>query len=183
MTLPAFNRSQTGVIILLAASLLLLYAWRANFWRSPSLPAGPTQNPVFVEITGAVSRPGVHSFSHPPTLLEALKAAGGPHITDPANPALASGSRVDIDKAGRYHLGRMAGPQLLTLGLPIDLNKATQEDLEALPGIGPALAARILAHREQHGPFRRLDDLRQTSGIGPKKLEQIKPYLTLESPQ
>jgi competence protein ComEA len=183
MNLPAFNRSQTGVIILLAAALLFIYAWRADFWQNPSVTPTPPQNVIFVEVTGAVSRPGVHAFDHPPTLLAALKTAGGPLIAIPANPTLASGSLIDIDQAGRYRLGRMAGPRLLTLGLAINLNEATQEDLEALPGIGPALAGRIIAHRTAHGPFTHIGDLHQVSGIGPNILEQIRPYLTLETSQ
>jgi competence protein ComEA len=183
MNLPSFNRSQTGVIILLAAALLLLHAWRADFWMAPSPSPAPPQNLVFVEITGAVSRPGVHAFPHPPTLLEALKTAGGAPIAVPANPTLASGSLIDIDQAGRYRLGRMASPRLLTLGLAINLNAATQEDLEALPGIGPVLAERIIAHRITHGPFRRIEDLQGVSGIGPKNLEHIRPYLTLKTPE
>jgi competence protein ComEA len=76
----------------------------------------------------------------------------------------------------------MRGPQLLTLGLALELNQATREDLEALPGIGPVLAGRIMEYRRTHGPFASLADLEQVSGIGPKKLEQIKPYLFLGEP-
>jgi competence protein ComEA len=76
----------------------------------------------------------------------------------------------------------MAGQRLLTLGLPVHLNEATAEDLEALPGVGPVLAGRIIAHRSQHGPFRRVDDLEEVSGFGPQSLEQLRPHLTLETP-
>jgi competence protein ComEA len=183
MNLPVFSPRQTGVIVLLAAALLLLYAWRADFWRSPSPPAALPPNLVFVEITGAAPRPGVHAFDHPPTLLEALKTAGVAAIALPANPTLASGSLIDIDQAGGHRLGRMAGARLLTLGLALNLNEATKEDLEALPGIGPALAGRIIAHRQQHGPFTRIDDLGQVPGIGPKNLENLRPYLSLDSRQ
>lgn len=182
MNFPYFSRTQVGVILLLGASLLLLYAWRANFWFPPSPAATPPQNLAFVEVAGAVSRPGVHAFPSPPTLLEALEKAGGTAVAVPANPTLASGSRLEIDQAGRYRLGRMAGRQRLTLGLAISLNEATKEDLEALPGVGPVLAGRIIAHRNRHGPFRRIEDLVQIPGIGPKNLEQIRSHLILEIP-
>jgi|UniRef100_A0A7C3WQ51 competence protein ComEA len=179
MSLPCFSRSQIGVTLLLSLGIWFLYAWRANFWLSPS-PAGVSrQNPVFIEVTGEVSRPGVYEFSEPPTLLAVLNQAGGPAPAGLGNPTLASGSRVEIDRTGRGQISRMAGAQLLTLGLPIDLNAATQADLEALPGIGPVLAGRIIAHRQSRGPFRRIEDLQQVPGIGPKNLEQIKPYLAL----
>ena len=58
---------------------------------------------------------------------------------------MASGSRVEIDADGHYRLARMHGAELLTLGLPLDLNSAGATDLDALPGIGPALAQRIVA--------------------------------------
>jgi competence protein ComEA len=92
---------------------------------------------------------------------------------------LSSGSKVEVTGEGQCRLGRMSGPQLLTLGLALDINRADQTDLESLPGIGPVLAGRILDFRQQHGPFKKIDDLEQVSGIGPKKLAQIKPYLVI----
>ena len=56
----------------------------------------------------------------------------------------------------------------------MDLNRATAGELESLPGIGPALARRIISFREDHGPFRTLDDLVQVPGIGPKVLADIR---------
>jgi competence protein ComEA len=57
----------------------------------------------------------------------------------------------------------------------VDVNRATAAELTALPGIGPALAARIVASRETEGPFRTADDLLRVAGIGPAKLEAIRP--------
>jgi competence protein ComEA len=182
MYLPYFSRAQTGVILFLAAALFFLYAWRANFWQHPSPAAPPPQNLTFIEVTGAVSRPGVYAFSTPPSLPAVLDKAGGPALPAPANQPLASGSRIDVDQSGHCRVGRMAGQRLLTLGLPVHLNEATAEDLEALPGVGPVLAGRIIAHRSQHGPFRRVDDLEEVSGFGPQSLEQLRPHLTLETP-
>jgi competence protein ComEA len=68
---------------------------------------------------------------------------------------------------------RASVPSTQPLGQPIDLNQATLQDLEALPGIGPALAQRMLAGR----PYRSVDDLDRVSGIGPATLEKLKPYV------
>ena len=65
----------------------------------------------------------------------------------------------------------------------INLNTATAAELQRLPRIGPKLAARILAHRDAHGPFRRVEDLVQVRGIGKKTLAGLKPYLVVEEPE
>jgi comEA protein len=64
-----------------------------------------------------------------------------------------------------------------TAGDLIDLNRATAGDLERLPRVGPALARRIVEHRDQHGPFRRVEDLRRVKGIGEKTLERLRPMV------
>jgi competence protein ComEA len=182
MRLPFFSRSQLGVALLLGAALFLLWAWRANFWLVPSPPPAKTINLVFVEVAGAAAHPGIYSFDHAPTLPEAWRRAGVSTPPPVGDTKLASGSRVEIDEKGGYRLGRMNGDTLMTLGLALDLNTATAEDLDALPGIGPVLAKRIVDYRAAHGPFKKIDDLEQVSGIGPKKLEKIKPFLIISEP-
>jgi competence protein ComEA len=69
--------------------------------------------------------------------------------------------------------GRAAKPQAMA----VDINKATANDLQKLPGIGPSLAKQIVAYREKHGPFRRVEDLMAIKGIGFKKWKEIKPFV------
>jgi competence ComEA-like helix-hairpin-helix protein len=176
---PFFSRAQLGIAVLLGAVLLLLWAWRANFWLPPSPPPARTLNLFFVEVGGAAAHSGIYSFDHAPTLAEVWRRAGAAPPAPIGDTRLASGSRVEIDEKGGYRLGRMSGDTLMTLGLALDLNTATSEDLDALPGIGPVLAKRIVDYRQAHGPFRKIEDLEQVSGIGPKKLEKIKPYLII----
>ena len=90
---------------------------------------------------------------------------------------------MEVTPDGGYRVAAMSGAQLLTLGLPIDLNRATAEDLDAIPGLGPALAQRIIDYRQAHGPFKKIEDLREVSGVGPQNLEKLKPYLGLGSPE
>lgn len=66
-----------------------------------------------------------------------------------------------------------------TIARKINLNSATREELELLPGIGPALAGRIIEHRGTRGPFRRVEDLARVSGIGPRTLERLRPHVTV----
>ena len=61
----------------------------------------------------------------------------------------------------------------------IDLNRASLAELDALPGIGPVLAARIVEHRLRHGPFRAVEELRAVRGIGPRLLARLAPRLTV----
>ena len=63
---------------------------------------------------------------------------------------------------------------------PININTASEAQLQLLPRIGPALARRIVAYRQQHGPFRRKQDLIKVKGIGPKSFQQLKELITVE---
>lgn len=62
----------------------------------------------------------------------------------------------------------------------LNINTATAAELELLPGIGPSLAGRIVAHRAEHGAFRRVDDLDDVPGIGPRTVEKLRPLVTVE---
>lgn len=86
------------------------------------------------------------------------------------NPA---GSRTSTQQPAR---SRQKGPP----DQPIDINRAGIEDLQRLPGIGPVLAERIVAEREENGPFRSLEELRRVRGIGPRTLEKLRPYVVLK---
>jgi competence protein ComEA len=67
-----------------------------------------------------------------------------------------------------------------TAPTPVDLNAATPEQLDTLPGIGPALAARIVAYRDEHGPFTEVEQLNKVKGIGTRTLEKLRPLLVLQ---
>jgi competence protein ComEA len=180
--LPYFSRSQLGVILLLAASLLGLYAWRAHWLWAPSPPPPGTLSLAFVEVSGTVPHPGVYSFPRPPSLKEVWVKAGAPGTPPDPDRTIASGSRVEVAPDGGCRVAAMPGAQLLTLGLPLDLNRATADDLAAIPGLGPALARRIVDYRTAHGPFQHLDALGEIPGIGPQNLTNLKPYLGLGGP-
>jgi competence protein ComEA len=64
----------------------------------------------------------------------------------------------------------------------VDLNRATAEDLAAVPGIGPGLAAEVVREREEHGPFGSAESLRRVRGIGPARLERARPWVRVSPP-
>lgn len=183
MRLPFFSRSQLGVVLLLGAALLLLYAWRAHVFFPPSPPPPGPLSLAFVEVTGKVDHPGVYSFPRTPPLREVWAKAGAVGTPSDPDKTITSGSRVEVAPDGGSRLSAMSGAKLLTLGLPLDLNRASAEDLDAIPGIGPALAQRIVDYRQAHGPFKQVEDLMNVSGIGPQNLQKLKPYLGLGSPE
>jgi competence protein ComEA len=65
----------------------------------------------------------------------------------------------------------------------LDLNRATAEELQGLPGIGPVLAQRVVDQRTTHGPFHTVDDLRDVKGIGKKRMDQLRPLVMVSKPQ
>lgn len=76
-------------------------------------------------------------------------------------------------------ISHLKGPQLLVLGLKIPVNQAGASDLEALPGVGPVLAQKIVRYREKRGSFQTIGALRQVTGIGELTLRKISPHLSL----
>ena len=179
--MPAFSRAQLGILLLVAALLFSLYAWRGHTgWLSSAAQVNKPQ-PVVVEITGAVAHPGVYSFPAPPTLLTVWRQAGGPKPLPTSDDTLPSETRVEVATGGAYCLGHMSAERLLTLGMALDVNTSTAEDLAALPGVGPALAQRIIEYRQSRGPFQKVDDLLSVHGIGRKKLEHLAPLIRVAS--
>lgn len=148
---------------------------------------------VIVDVEGKVAKPGVRTLPTGSRLLDAINAAGGAlpgtdltslnqaqvlvdgeqvlvGITPPPQNAPGPPAGRGKKSHGRAGLG---GAQ------PVHLNSATVEDLEQLPGVGPALAQRIVDYRTDHGPFHSVDDLRQVSGFGGQRFDNIVPMVAL----
>jgi competence ComEA-like helix-hairpin-helix protein len=89
----------------------------------------------------------------------------------PFTPSLAASSQLPE---------KLPGASQLVLGQKIDLNRASEKDLEVLPGIGPKMAATIIQDRKERGPFLKLEDLRRVKGFKEKKFLQIKAFITLQ---
>ena len=134
---------------------------------------------AFVHVTGAVRRPGVYRLPSWARLDLAVKRAGGPARganLEGVNLAakVADGQQVVVPRKGAAAAVAAAGAAGEAPAAPISLNTATPEQLDQLDGVGPATAQKILAWRREHGGFRSVDDLKQISGIGPKRFEALK---------
>jgi competence protein ComEA len=157
-----------------------------------SVPAGaavggdaPPAGPVVVDVVGAVMHPGVYRLPAGSRARDAVRRAGGPRKhadLESVNLALllADGEQVRVPLlAASAPAGAGGGAAPGAPPAIVHLNSAAPEDLEALDGVGPSLAARIVAYRVAHGGFRSVDELDEVSGIGPKRLETLRPLLAL----
>lgn len=171
-----------------AAPLVSLSPAAAAAGMSPSASAGT--GTVTVDVEGKVRRPGVAVLSSGARVIDAIRAAGGAPrrrdlsalnlaavlvdgqqlIVGPGRPA-AAGASTAVPSGGAASPG---GP-----GAPVDLNTATAEQLDALPGVGPVTAQSILEWRDQNGRFSAVEDLLSVSGIGPATLAKIAPFVTV----
>ncbi|HWS45733.1 MAG TPA: ComEA family DNA-binding protein, partial [Acidimicrobiia bacterium] len=159
----------------------------------------PVAQQLVVDVVGAVQHGGVVRVAAGARVVDAIAAAGG--ATGAADLArvnlaapVADGARIAVPAVGEPAPaldpgavsggggggggGGATGPGAGTAA-PIDLNTATAEQLDALPGIGPATAAAIVHDRQSHGPFRSVDDLARVRGIGKAKVDQLRDLVSV----
>ncbi|MFM9034298.1 MAG: ComEA family DNA-binding protein, partial [Mycobacterium sp.] len=158
-------------------------------------PGAPVDQQVVVSVVGLVGQPGLVTLTPGARVADAVSAAGGPlHGADTIGlnlaRRLADGEQIVVGiaaPAGRPPvLGSSAGPAAEVpvapaapakpVG-PIDLNTATAEQLDALPGVGPVTASAIVAWRTANGRFSAVDQLAEIDGIGPARLEKLRPLV------
>jgi competence protein ComEA len=150
--------------------------------------ATPSTAPVLlVHVAGAVVEPGVYQLVGDARVRDAIVAAGGPTATADWNALNLAASISDGVKVYVPTVGEELPPSLTAVPAdpsgsdpigPVDVNAATADELEALPGIGPSTATAIVTERERNGPFLDVDDLDRVPGIGPAKLEALRGLVT-----
>lgn len=171
-----------GIIIIIAGR-----PQTVSITLNPPAPTGtpvptPTHAPITVYVTGAVHQPGtLVSLPHGSRVSDALSAVGG--VTDDADP-------VSVNLAGILRDGdqvHVASVVVQSVALPtpsggdtLNLNTATQTELETLPGIGAVTAGRIIAYRESIGQFNSIDELANVAGVGSATVERLRPFLRLD---
>jgi len=194
--------------VLLAVAFFLIGTLVFKFYYHPSsTPFEKPVNEVVVEVLGEVRQPGVYLYQNPPLLKEAIERAGGFKETAQFDPGLSStiletgtlltvtrepsqispsppskGEQKGIKQGEiRIRIGRMAANKLLVFFLPLDLNRASVEDLCLIPGIGESLAQEMIAYRERRKGFRSVEEIKNVRGIGGKKYEILKEFFTVKS--
>jgi competence protein ComEA len=161
----------------------------------PVSGSGTATAMVVVDVAGKVHHPGVYRLPDGARVDDALRAAGGPLAgvsLDSLNLAakLVDGEQVPVGvRPAAGGAGAGAAPPgaggipgsgaSSSAASPVDVNTATLEQLETLPGVGPVLAQHILDWRDAHGSFTSVDQLQDVSGIGPAKFADLKGLVTL----
>ncbi len=175
-----------GILLGLFLAVLVWVVARNPTGEAVTLRPVPTDRPIVVHITGAVPRPGVYALPDGARVQDGISAAGG---------FLAEAEKSQINLAGLLEDGAKldipyiegASPVLAT-PMPevvtsttelINLNIASQAELESLPGIGPTTALKIIEYRDANGPFLSAEDIINVSGIGPGTYERIKDLITV----
>ena len=140
---------------------------------------------VVVHVAGAVSSPGVYTLPADSRVDDAVRAAGATADADLSQlnlaQKLADGQKITVPVAGATPADGSSAATTADSdnGGLININTATQEELESLPSIGEVRAQAILAYREEHGGFRTTDELMEVSGIGEKIFADISPHITV----
>ena len=181
-----YSRSLPRPVELAASPAAPLSASPAAVTVNSSAPSA-TMSPVtiLVDVAGWVRKPGVYEFQQGQRVIDAVKAAGGARqgadltALNLAAP-LTDGTQILVLKQGASSSTGSSGTGTSSgSGTLININTASETELEQLPGVGPVTGAAIIEYRTKNGPFASVDELDNVSGIGPATLEEIRPMATV----
>jgi competence protein ComEA len=178
-----FSRNQKIALsiiaaIVLALSVLIVLRGNTQINAAPEIiPITIAEPEIFVDVTGAVNNPGVYTLTGRSRVIDAIKAAGdsapGADLsTINLARVLNDGEQIYVDSTVVNSSGQRVSKKIASG--PININRATLRQLDALDGIGPVIAGRIIEYRKKNGSFLTIDDLQKVSGIGAAKFAQIK---------
>jgi competence protein ComEA len=178
-----FSRNQKIALsiiasVVLALSVLIVLRGKSQINTAPEIiPVTIAEPEIFVDVTGAVNKPGVYTLTGRSRVIDAIKAAGdsapGADLsTINLARVLNDGEQIYVDSTVVNSSGQRVSKKVSSG--PININRATLRQLDALDGIGPVIAGRIIEYRKKNGSFLTVDDLQKVSGIGAAKFAQIK---------
>jgi competence protein ComEA len=180
-----------GITAAVLAAVILVQARRlpaapmvlSTATAAPTLGPTATPLPLQVYVTGAVEQPDVYPLPHGSIVKDAILAAGGATADadlERINLAapLAGGQQVYVPRKGEETSPLPASRSAPEGSGLINVNTAGTALLESLPGIGPALAQRIVDYREANGPFKSVEDLVSVPGIGPATMDKLRELIT-----
>jgi competence protein ComEA len=178
-----FSRNQKIALsiiasVVLALSVLIVLRGNTQINAAPEIiPVTIAEPEIFVDVTGAVNNPGVYTLTGRSRVIDAIKAAGdsapGADLsTINLARVLNDGEQIYVDSTVVNSSGQRVSKKVSSG--PININRATLRQLDALDGIGPVIAGRIIEYRKKNGSFLTIDDLQKVSGIGAAKFAQIK---------
>ena len=178
-----YSQTQKRALLIIGSILLLLSVFivaRGNSQSSDAMQVIPitiAEPEIFVDVTGAVNNPGVYTLTGKSRVIDAIKAAGdsapGADLsTINLARVLNDGEQIYVDSTVVNSNGVRVSKAVRSG--PININRATARQLDALDGVGPVIAQRIVDYRKLNGSFLTIDDLQKVSGIGAAKYAQIK---------
>jgi competence protein ComEA len=164
----------------------------ASFPSPATAVASPTAALLYVDVSGAVRKPGLYRLPAGSRVADAVEAAGGParradlEALNLAQP-LTDGLKVDVASRGVAASGPIASAGSVapagaapSSSVPVvNINTADEPTLELIPGVGPVTANAILAYRDRIGRFSAIEQLLEVNGIGPATIENIRPYISI----
>lgn len=178
-----------GIVVLVGAVLLsalgtgaggstTTYPAAANTPRIAAATPAPAPSALLVQVGGAVRHPGLVSVPAGARAVDAVTAAGGPTSrADSTALNLAArvvdGQQLVLPERGRAGTVAASPSSAAQSGTPVSLSAASEVELETLPRVGPAMAARIIAYRTAHGPFAATTDVMKVAGIGQKTFDSL----------
>ncbi|MFH2011893.1 MAG: helix-hairpin-helix domain-containing protein [Pseudomonadota bacterium] len=162
---------------------------KANIPESEnSLTVYKDKDETCIEVLGEVITPGIYNLNEGATISDAIKRAGGLKkslIIDKSYKdfRLKNGGKITIQKITanrvRVKIERMEAHKLIIFSIPLDINTANQQDLLALPGIGPKTALSIIKHRDKNKGFSSIEELKEVKGIGKARYKRVKKMLEI----
>lgn len=188
--MPMFKKSLLILLVLALAALGgTMYGSYAG-QQAIALDEGTSENAaaprtVVVYVTGEVKKPGLVTLTEGQRVADAVNAVGGVIETadiERVNMAalLEDGMQIRVpERIGRDAEHPRNTQSGKTASGQINLNTASEKELQELPGIGPAMSARIIEYRETNGPFQSIDDVKKVRGIGNAKFEKMKDKVTV----